>query len=187
MDTFIQGPSKRDVAGMKAAFALVEGAEVLSVLFKNARYGSFLVTGAAHLTVLDDLMVGGLNAAAAVKESKTKEGVTLRQRQPDSEVRAFPANFEGAFAPTPITADKVGHGDFVVASLNQAPYGDFVITGVATAAEDDDTYLMVGPWILSTENGLASRLNDVQLLATAGDHKIPVPPRRGHVEFKESA
>ena len=185
MDTFIVGPSKRDVAGMKNAFALVKNTEVISVLFKNARYGNFLVTGAAHLTVLDDLMVGGVNAAAAAKDAKSADGGTQRLRQPDTEVRAFPAIYERQFDPTAIAAELVGHGDLVVASFEQAPYGTFVITGVATAAEDDDSYLMVGPWIFHTKNGPAPRLNDVQLVAAAGTHVAPVPPRRGHVEFED--
>ena len=184
MDTFIKGPSKRDVAGMKAAFALVEDSEVVSVLFKNARYGNFLVTGMAHPTVLDDLMVGGLNAAAAVKVTKSADGETLRQRQPDSEVRAFPAVFEGEFEPTAIAADKVAHGDLVVASFTQAPYGDFVVTGVATAAEGNEGYLMVGPWLIHADGGPAPRLNEVQLVAVAGEHVAPVPSRRGQMEFE---
>lgn len=185
MDIFIKGPSKRDVAGMKAAFAQVQDKEVVSVLFKNARYGNFLVTGAAHLTVLDDLMVGGLNAAAAAKEAKSADGTPVRQRQPDTEVRAFPAEFEGEFTPTPLAAESIGHGDLVVAAFAQEPYGDFVITGVVTAAENDDDYLMVGPWILYTGKEAAPRLSGVQLVAAAGDHQAPVPSRRGHVEFKE--
>ena len=184
MDTFIKGPSKRDVAGMKAAFALVESEEVVSVLFKNARYGNFLVTGAAHLTVLDDLMVGGLNAAAAAKAAKSADGEPLRQRQPDAGVRAFPAVFEGDFEPTPIAVNQVAHGDLVVASFTQAPYGDFVVTGVATAAEGDAAYLMVGPWILHSADGPAPRMNEVELVAAAGDHIAPVPPRRGQVDFE---
>lgn len=187
MDLFIKGPPKRDVAGMKSAFALVESAEVFSVLFKNARYGNFLVTGAACLTAFDELMVGGINAAAAAKVAKSAEGVALRHRQPDTDVRAFPAVFEGEFAPTPVAAHDLGHGDLVVASFRQAPYGDFVVTGVATAATDDEAYLMVGPWILSSAKGAAPRLNGVQLVAAGADHQAPVPPRRGHVEFTESA
>ncbi|UXN31141.1 hypothetical protein [Glutamicibacter sp. M10] len=71
MDAFIKGPSKRDVAGMKAAFGDVEAGDVLSVLYKTTRFGNFLITGAAHATVLDDVMVGGLNAAAAKKKPRT--------------------------------------------------------------------------------------------------------------------
>lgn len=184
MDTFIKGPSKRDVAGMKAAFSQIADGEVVSVLFKNARFGNFLVSGVVHQTVLDDLMVGGLNIAAAAKEAKSADGSKQKVRQPDAGVRAFPAVYEGEFAPTPIGAGEVGHGDLVVASFNQSPYGDFVITGVATAAENDDAYLMIGPWILNSAAGPAPRLTGVQLVAAAGTHVAPVPSRRGLVEFE---
>lgn len=183
VDTFIKGPSKRDVAGMKAAFAQVAESDVISVLFKNKRFGNFLITGAAHLTVLDDLMVGGLNAAAAAKEAKSADGGKEKLRQPDAGVRAFPAVFEGDFAPTPTSAGELGHGDLIVASFNQSPYGDFVITGVVTAAENDEKYLMVGPWILNSQDGSAPRLGGVQLIAAAGTHVAPVPTKRGLVEF----
>lgn len=183
MDTFIKGPSKRNVAGMKAAFAQVAESDVISVLFKNKRFGNFLITGAAHLTVLDDLMVGGLNAAAAAKDVKNADGGTDKLRQPDAGVREFPAEFEGEFAPTPTSAEELKHGDLVVASFSQSPYGDFVITGVVTEAENDDTYLMVGPWILRSAEGTAPRLGGVQLVAAAGTHVAPVPTKRGLVEF----
>ena len=102
MDAFIKGPSKRDVAGMKAAVGDVEAGDVLSVLYKTTRFGNFLITGAAHATVLDDVMVGGLNAAAAKKKAKDTDGAEVMQRQPDKDVRAFPAIFEGHFAPEDI-------------------------------------------------------------------------------------
>ena len=172
---------------MKNAFALVKNTEVISVLFKNARYGNFLVTGAAHLTVLDDLMVGGVNAAAAAKRMPSpRMAARQRQRQPDTEVRAFPAVFERQIRPD----GDCGRTSSDMAiwwsrPSNRHPTVTFVITGVATAAEDDDSYLMVGPWIFHTKNGRAPRLNDVQLVAAAGNHAAPVPPRRGHVEFED--
>ncbi|WP_345474431.1 hypothetical protein QMQ05_07865 [Glutamicibacter ectropisis] len=182
MDTFIKGPSKRDVAGMKAAFGAIEASEVISVLYKTARFGNFLVTGTAHTTVLDDVMVGGLNAAAAKKKAKASDGSEVMQRQPDKDVRAFPAEFEGEFSPQETEVSQLSHGDLVVASFSQEPYGDFVITGVVTEAENDRSYLMVGPWILQTGEGQAPRLLNVQLVAGQGTHVAPVPTRRGLVE-----
>ncbi len=176
MDTFIKGPSKRDVAGMKAALGAVAAGDVVSVLYKTARFGNFLITGRAHATVLDDLMVGGLNVAAAKKND---------QRQPDKDVRAFPAEFTGSFDPEALAVGELKHGDLVLASFSQEPYGDFVITGVVTEAENDHSYLMVGPWILQTSNGQAPRLLEVQRIATAGAHVAPVPTRRGLVEVAE--
>lgn len=182
MDTFIKGPSKRDVAGMKAAFGDVEAGDVISVLYKTARFGNFLITGAAHATVLDDVMVGGLNAAAAKKKAKDADGGEVMQRQPDKDVRAFPASFEGEFAPEDIEVSQLSHGDLVVASFSQSPYGDFVVTGVVTEAQNDHDYLMVGPWILQTHQGNAPRLLSVQRVAVNGSHVAPVPTRRGLVE-----
>ncbi|QEP07183.1 hypothetical protein [Glutamicibacter nicotianae] len=182
VDVFIKGPSKRDVAGMKAAFGEVQGGDVLSVLYKTERFGNFLITGAAHATVLDDVMVGGLNAAAAKKKAKDAEGGEIMQRQPDKDVRAFPAVFEGDFAPEDIEVSELSHGDLVVASFSQEPYGDFVVTGVVTEAEKDRGYLMVGPWILQTAQGPATRLRSVQRVAANGTHVAPVPTRRGLVE-----
>ncbi|WP_159610276.1 hypothetical protein [Glutamicibacter sp. JC586] len=182
MDTFIKGPSKRDVAGMKAAFGEVEVGDVISVLYKTARFGNFLITGAAHATVLDDVMVGGLNAAAAKKKAKDVDGAEVMQRQPDKDVRAFPATFDGEFSPEKIEVSELNHGDLVVASFAQSPYGDFVVTGVVTEAQNDHDYLMVGPWILKTTDGKAPRLLSVQCVATGGNHVAPVPTRRGLVE-----
>ncbi|MGP9528008.1 hypothetical protein [Glutamicibacter sp. AOP5-A2-18] len=182
MDAFIKGPSKRDVAGMKAAFGDVEAGDVLSVLYKTTRFGNFLITGAAHATVLDDVMVGGLNAAAAKKKAKDTDGAEVMQRQPDKDVRAFPAEFEGDFAPEDIEVAQLSHGDLVVASFSQNPYGDFVVTGVVTEAQNDHEYLMVGPWILQTAQGQGLRLLSVQRVAANGTHVAPVPTRRGLVE-----
>jgi len=167
---------------MKAAFGAIDASEVISVLYKTARFGNFLVTGAAHTTVLDDVMVGGLNAAAAKKKAKTSDGTEAMQRQPDKDVRAFPAEFEGEFSPQETEVSQLSHGDLVVASFSQEPYGDFVITGVVTEAENDRSYLMVGPWILQTGEGQAPRLLNVQLVAGQGTHVAPVPTRRGLVE-----
>ncbi|WP_461635797.1 hypothetical protein [Glutamicibacter soli] len=185
MDTFIKGPSKRDVAGMKAAFGTVSAGDVVSVLYKTARFGNFLISGQAHATVLDDLMVGGLNAAAAKKTAKGSDGEESAVRQPDKDVRAFPAEFDGSFEPQAVEAEDLTHGDLVVASFSQEPYGDFVVTGVVTEAENDHSYLMVGPWILHTAEGNAPRLLQVQLVSTAGTHVAPVPTRRGLVEVAE--
>lgn len=182
MDTFIKGPSKRDVAGMKAAFGEVEAGEILSVLYKTSRFGNFLITGSAHATVLDDVMVGGLNAAAAKKKAKDSDGGEMMTRQPDKDVRSFPAVFEGEFSPEDIQVAELSHGDLVVASFSQAPYGDFVVTGVVTEAENDRDYLMVGPWILQTAHEPAPRLLSVQRVAANGTHVAPVPTRRGLVE-----
>lgn len=182
MDVFIKGPSKRDVAGMKAAFGEVAAGDVISVLYKTTRFGNFLITGAAHATVLDDVMVGGLNAAAAKKKAKDADGGETMARQPDKDVRAFPAVFEGEFAPEDIEVSELSHGDLVVASFSQEPYGDFVITGVVTEAENDRSYLMVGPWILQTAEETAPRLLSVQRVAANGTHVAPVPTLRGLVE-----
>ncbi|WPR66310.1 hypothetical protein SLW73_08390 [Glutamicibacter protophormiae] len=187
MDTFIKGPSKRDVAGMKAAFGTVAAGDVVSVLYKTVRFGNFLISGRAHATVLDDLMVGGLNAAAAKKAAKAADGEEAFQRQPDKDVRAFPAEFEGSFEPEAVEAADLKHGDLVVASFSQEPYGDFVVTGVVTEAENDHSYLMVGPWILRIAEGDAPRLLQVQRVSTAGTHVAPVPTRRGLVEVAELA
>lgn len=187
MDAFIKGPSKRDVAGMKAAFSTVAEGDVVSVLYKTVRFGNFLISGRAHATVLDDLMVGGLNAAAAKKAAKGADGEEAFQRQPDKDVRAFPAEFEGSFEPEAVEAADLKHGDLVVASFSQEPYGDFVVTGVVTEAENDHSYLMVGPWILRTAEGNAPRLLQVQRVSTAGTHVAPVPTRRGLVEVAELA
>lgn len=187
MDTYIKGPSKRDVAGMKAAFSTVAAGDVVSVLYKTVRFGNFLISGRAHATVLDDLMVGGLNAAAAKKAAKGADDEEAFQRQPDKDVRAFPAEFEGSFEPEAVEAADLKHGDLVVASFSQEPYGDFVVTGVVTEAENDHSYLMVGPWILRTAEGNAPRLLQVQRVSTAGTHVAPVPTRRGLVEVAELA
>lgn len=187
MDTFIKGPSKRDVAGMKQAFGEVQTGEVISVLYKTVRYGNFLVTGTAHKTVLDELMVGGLNAAAAGKKAKGADGEEITSCQPDKDVRAFPAEFSGEFTPQEIEVSSVKHGDLVVVSFRQLPYGDFVLTGVATEDEKDAQRVQVGPWIIRTVDGPASRMLDVKLVATAGSHIAPVPTRRGAVEADDLA
>ncbi|WP_313814568.1 hypothetical protein [Glutamicibacter sp.] len=187
MDTFIKGPSKRDVAGMKAAFGSVATGDIISVLYKTSRFGNFLITGKAHATVLDDLMVGGLNAAAAVKKAKGADGDEVSQRQPDKDVRAFPAEFDGEFDPIPVKTNELHHGDLVVASFNQEPYGDFLVTGVITEAENDPTYLMVGPWIVQTDEGAADRLLEIKRILAGGEHVAPVPSRRTRVEVAELA
>lgn len=178
MDTFIKGPSKRDVAGMKAAFGTVAASDIISVLYKTSRYGNFLVTGTAHATVLDDLMVGGLNAAAAAKKAKGSDGEEVIQRQPDKDVRAFPAEFDGEFTAVDIEAGELKHGDLVAASFSQEPYGDFLITGVVTESDDDSAYLMVGPWLIHDQNGNADRLLEIKLIAANGAHVAPVPAKR---------
>lgn len=178
MDSFIKGPSKRDVARMKSAFGAVAASDIISVLYKTARYGNFLVTGTAHTTVLDDLMVGGLNAAAAAKKTKGAEGEEVTQRQPDKDVRAFPAEFDGEFNATEVEAGSLKHGDLVAASFSQEPYGDFLITGVVTESDDDSSYLMVGPWLVHDHAGNADRMLDIKLIAENGNHIAPVPAKR---------
>ena len=186
MDSFINGPGKRSVAAMKEELGKIHGGEVISVLFKTARYGNFLATGTAHLTSMEELMVGGIPVAAAAKEAKGADGEPVRQRQPDKDVRQFPAEFTGEFSPQQVDSSELEHGDLAVASFSQQPYGDFVITGVVTAAADDEQYLQLGPWILRDANGPAPRLRDVQLVAKAGTHKTVVPARRRQAEVPEA-
>ena len=92
---------------------------------------------------------------------------------------------QGEFAPQPIEVDQLGHGDLVIASFTQNPYGDFVVTGVITQAANDDKFLMVGPWIVQTSQGRAERLSSIELISRAGTHVAPVPGHRSAVDIND--
>ncbi|MDR4532847.1 hypothetical protein [Glutamicibacter sp. PS] len=184
VEEFLKGPSKRDVAGMKAALSEVSAGDVVSVLYKSARYGHYLVTGTVHCSFADELMVGGQPLAGVPKSVKVGEDKQL-QRSPDKEVRAFPADYDGALEATACPVSEISHGDLVATSIEQAPYGRFVVTGVVTAAENDGRYLMIGPWILNSAEGENPRILEVQRLASAGEHQAPKVEVRAAVKAED--
>ncbi|GAA3712186.1 hypothetical protein GCM10022377_27110 [Zhihengliuella alba] len=173
----LQGPPRRDVAGMKRQLAEVAPGEPATVLMRSARYGSYLITGVPHLTDLDDVLIGGvLIAGKKDKEKRSDEPVAIRR--PEQEVRQYPAVPPETISGEPTAAQDIRHGDLVTGAFEQQPYGRFVVSGVATAAASDESLVMIGPWILSADGSAAPRCVEVIRVAAHGEHTVPVPQLR---------
>ncbi|WP_102159394.1 hypothetical protein [Zhihengliuella halotolerans] len=172
----LAGPSRRDVAGMKAAFGAIEAGVPTTVLIRDERHGSYLLSGVPHFTALDDVVIGGVIVAGkAAAERRDDEDVAIRK--PERDVRQFPAEPVAEMSGDAVDAVDVEHGDLVVAAFEQHPYGRFVIAGVATAASYDEPFVTVGPWILHSAGEVGERCLEVTRISASGEHTLKVPAR----------
>ncbi|GHD06331.1 hypothetical protein [Zhihengliuella salsuginis] len=172
----LAGPSRRDVAGMKAAFGAIEAGEPATVLMRDDRNGSYLLTGVPYFTALHDVVIGGVIVAGkAANERRDDADVAIRK--PERDVRQFPAEAPAEMGGEPVAHVDVAHGDLVVAAFEQHPYGRFVIAGVATAASYDEPFVTVGPWILHSGGDDAERCLEITRIAASGEHTLKVPAR----------
>ena len=195
MYEFLMPPKRRDVAGLKSQLGALAPWDQVSALLKSSRYGDYRVEGYAHESLHGDLVVAG-HVLGGPLGSENRKGEDVMIRKPDNELVGLGGADEAADHEQSDAAESGGyeehegraleslaHGDLVRGWFEQKPYGRFAVTGVCTFADDDSDTAMVGEWLLKSGGAAAQRLRDLEILAPAGTHEIPVPERRAALQI----
>lgn len=166
--------ARRDVKGMTAILAELRPEDRLAVTFRTPRYGVFTVCGKAVRSVsVNTFMIGSLFIETNGKPDKTV--MSLGSGDVAATVNA-PETGDGDRDQLQLVVDDLVHGDLVEATFVQQPHGCFSITGVAVQTADG-AILAVGSWFIAQGGHAASRLRALTRLASAGNHRVPVPSR----------
>lgn len=176
MDLLLQVPKRRAVSEMKRELGGLTAGDAVRVLFSNDRQGAFLVSGPAHANSLGELVVGATFLAGPAVPVSDNTG-DWTSRKPEDDVKKILAEERELVPGKPSKPDDIRHGDLVEAEFEQNPYGAFRIFGVATDSVPAGT-TMVGGWVITGHGVVNFRLLGIRLIATAGEHDVPVPANR---------
>lgn len=162
-------PSRRNVKVLTDAIASLDSGTNVSAMFLTKRYGAFTIEGTAFVSAsVKTLTVGGRPIEQNLKPHKSLQALLPLDEHSDV---AAPAN------PTGPSADQVvQHGDLISVLFVDPAYGQFTVTGVGVASTVSDVVL-VGGWFVRQSGRSAPRVVSVDLLAAAGTHDYPLPPR----------
>lgn len=173
-------PSRRNVKVLTDAIASLESGTNVSAMFLTKRYGAFTIAGTAFVSAsVKTLTVGGRPIEQNLKPHKSLQA--LQPLDEDSDVAADAsgdtAGDTTADTSTGPSADQaVQHGDLISVLFVDPAYGQFTVTGVGVASTVSDVVL-VGGWFVSQSGQSAPRVVSVDVLAAAGSHDYPLPPR----------
>lgn len=181
MEPIFVFPAKRDVAGMSAQLAEATPEQRIAVGIETDRYGVTLIAGPVWVNDVDEMVLGGVHIAK--KQTMKNE---LAVRAPEREVKRVLLEAQDAPRGSAVDALSIGHGDFVSVDFTQHPYGDFTVTGVATAG-DRSEFVMVDQWIIHDSAERNTRATETRLIAAADAHDMPIPsPRTANFSAADS-
>lgn len=156
-------PSRRDVRGMTRLLDELEQEAQVSALFKDDLYGIFRISGTPFLSPSTGLLlIGGRTMASGGK--------------PDKELLALEVLQESMQTPSGETVDstQVTHGEFVIAEVEQSPYGLFSVEGQVVETASGNLALL-GHWFLRNSDGTAA--HRIRHLVARHHQNIPAVPR----------
>lgn len=161
-------PARRKATEIGRQLTDTTPGSVVRATFVSAGYGTYQVTGFARQ--VSNLYVAGLELGTPGKPSR--DIVALEPREDVD----FPTDTEAVPDRAALQASlaAVQSGDVVHATFADPNYGPFAVLGVVVASPDARERL-VGAWFLTRDGGPAARLIDIEVVAQAADHDLPVP------------
>jgi hypothetical protein len=174
-------PPRRNVKAMTETLGgLADGDEVrLTVL--TPRYGPVAYSGRVTLSPsAKSYFLAGLTIENNLKPDKFLQSLEITRRaadhwDPASEDTPSPAAaLRGDDLEETIAA--LEHGALVEAVLSHALYGEITIAGPAVLSVLSGGFRL-GSWMLGAPGAVAPALRTLRVIAPAGAHAVPVPPR----------
>ncbi|MGG7463861.1 MULTISPECIES: hypothetical protein [unclassified Plantibacter] len=161
-------PARRKAAEIGRQLTETSPESFVRATFTSPGYGTYSIVGSARQ--VSSLYVAGVELGAAGKPSR--DVVALEAQ----EALDFPTDVEAVRdrAELAEVVSALQAGDVVHAYFADPSYGPFSLIGVAVASPDGREWL-VGSWFLSRKGGPAARLIDLEVVAAAGSHDVPVP------------
>jgi hypothetical protein len=141
-------PAKRNIKALTAEIAGLSAGDLATATFSVARYGAFNIEGSVQFSATTgSIMLAGRGESA--------DG--------DSQAAQLTASVRA-----------LEHGAIIRATFVEPAYGPFNVTGICVAASVGDVF-MVGSWFLSRHGVPAARLARLEILASPGEHSLPIP------------
>lgn len=178
-------PAKRNIKALTAEIAGLSAGDLATATFSVPRYGAFNIEGSVQFsTTTGSIMLAGRAIDASLKPEKalqtlatsgpgTVDSGTADAVAPDAGPGSA-ADGDSAAAELTASVRALEHGAVVRATFVESAYGPFAITGISVAAPVGDVF-MVGSWIIARHGVPAARLSRLEILASPGEHSLPIP------------
>ena len=169
-------PAKRNIKALTAEIAGLSAGDLATATFFVARYGAFNIEGSVQFSATTgSVMLAGRAIDASLKPEKSLQTlVTSGPGTVDAGGPGESADGDSQAAQLTASVRALEHGAIIRATFVEPAYGPFNVTGICVAASVGDVF-MVGSWFLSRHGVPAARLARLEILASPGEHSLPIP------------
>lgn len=174
-------PARRNVKAMTETLAVLADGDLVTLTVLTPRYGPVAFAGQVTLSPsAKSFFLGGLTLENNLKPDKSLQSLEITHRAADH------WNPESDDTPAPTASVRSGdlestlaaleHGALIEAVVSHGLYGEVTIAGPAVLSVLSGGF-RVGSWMLGTSGAAAPALRTLRVIAPAGAHAVPVPPR----------
>lgn len=165
--TPLVAPKRRSLSAMKKRLELLQPGDLISVLFKEERYGTYRVTGpAVRSSVTGDWHVGGIRFDSF--EATSPRGKVMQLAVGD-DAKASQCLTDGLATPS-----RARHGRLLQAVFDRSPWGRFTVAG-HVVTDTEWRMAAIGTHIVTARRQLAPGLHRVYRLHPATEADPPPP------------
>ncbi|NQX13956.1 hypothetical protein HQQ80_20190 [Microbacteriaceae bacterium VKM Ac-2855] len=174
-------PPRRNVKAMTETLAGLADGDLVTMTVSTPRYGPVAYAGTVTLSPsAKSFFLAGLTIENNLKPDKFLQSLEVTHRvaehwDPDADDTPSPAVAPRSDDLAAVLS-TLEHGALVEAVVSHGLYGEVTIAGPAVLSVLSGGFRL-GSWMLGTPAAAAPALRTLRVIAPAGAHAVPVPPR----------